>query len=292
MQMIRAVTEEEKRFLDEARHMADVNELPGFHEPQGEFLAQHDSARRSAMEQEVRKAYHMLLKLRGLAQKAPLHLINLVCHNFTFNDRPPTERLDLAKAVNESLRCLDDPDPDNPEFVEDLEELKKKHLQSRQWSRLVYVLEPLDDHSYYRLASELFCGGDLRDNTKPFPLFKLMQGGARHHALPPGTIAATVAMFLAAATEELFPVSMKAHMLLFDPRRRGQQERTHIYSGMVVENCSQLYWMLDVPRALRYDVDTLVRSLLLSRFKFSQMHDATTVSFSGYVFELPSSLSA
>lgn len=50
-------------------------------------------------------------------------MINLVCHNFSCNDEPLNERLDLLKAVNESFRSMDDPDPDNPQFIEDSEEL-------------------------------------------------------------------------------------------------------------------------------------------------------------------------
>ena len=165
-----------------------------------------------------------------------------------------------------------------------------QQLRAREWNRLIYVFEPLDDHSYYHLASELFCGGDLCDNSKPFPLYKLMQGGLRHLLLPTGTIAASVAMFLAATMQELFTVNMRAHMLLFDPKRSVKEEKTHIYSGMIADGCSRLYWMLDVPRGLRYEVDMQVKALVKSRFKFSQMREAGAVDFSGYVFELPRSL--
>ena len=270
--------------------MHDITDPFGFQEPQGEYMM-HQAFQRSEMAQETRKAYHKVIKLRGLAQKAPMHVINLVCHNLDFNAEPAAERLDLCKAVNASFRSVDDPDPDNPQFVEDLEDLQTQQLRAREWDRLVYVFEPLDDHSYYRLAAELFCGSDLRANTKPYPLFKLMQGCKRHLPLPTGTIAAAVATFLAVATEELFQVNLCARMLLFDPARGVTRNRTHYYTGAPEqEGLTLLYWMVDLPRGLRYEVDMMVKALVRSRFKFSQLREAGAVGFSGYVFELPSSL--
>ena len=190
----------------------------------------------------------------------------------------------------ESFRSMEDPEPEDPHFVESREVLQERQLKTREWVRLTFVFKPLHDHPYYRLAADLFCGGNLLDNSRPFPLYTLLRAGWMHETLPTGPIAAAVATFLSTAMEGLFPVDLRAHMLLMDPRSiSGSQMDPQMLARYRDEGSALLYWVLDVPRGLHHEVLAQVRVLVNSRFKWSQIQ-AGGVDFACYAFELPRSL--
>ena len=246
---------------------------------------------RVELDQQVERAYRRVRAAGELARKAPLHIIKAAATDLLFDGGAGLARSELLKAMGTAFRSADEADLDDPDFVVPKEAQQEKHLKARGWVRLVYVFEPRDDHSYYRLAADLFCGGNLLDNVQPFPLHMLMRCCKAQHHIPAGSIADAVALFLATATEHLFQVDLRAHMLLMDPKR-NEVSRVDPQAQMRYrdDGGELLYWVLDVPQGLRHEVHSQVQVLVNSRFRWSQLTTSALMKFAGYMFELPQSL--